>query len=199
MTGQRFGRVLVLGPGGRQGTTPRWRCVCDCGRELFVQGASLRTGRQQSCGCLKSETAATLHRKHGLTASPEARIWSTMKQRCMNPNNASFSEYGGRGIRVCDRWADSFESFLADMGPRPSPRHSIDRIKNDKGYEPANCRWATRSEQNSNTRRNVFVFDGAETVTLTEWARRRGVHVMTAWHRYQRGRLPGPSTPHSID
>jgi hypothetical protein len=100
-------------------------------------------------------------RKHGLSYAPEYRAWQTMRLRCLVPTNAAYADYGGRGITVCDRWKDSPENFLADMGPKPSPKHELDRIDNDRGYEPSNCRWVTRSENDRNRRSTVWVtFDG---------------------------------------
>lgn len=187
MTNKRIGRLFVAGLGDVQGTTPRWRCVCDCGKEVFVCGSDLRAGKQKSCGCLRTEQSVTLNTIHGKSRSVEAHIWNAMKQRCSNKNNIAFQNYGGRGIDVCERWKSSFESFLQDMGPRPSNSHSIDRRDNDLGYTPDNCYWATGIEQASNTRRNVFVPDGDESVTVMEWCRRHGVHPQTVYNRIRKG------------
>lgn len=151
MTGRRFGRLLVISYAGRpRPSQHEWLCNCDCGTEIKVDGARLRKGSTTSCGCLRNELNATRFVTHGETNSPEYTSWVGMKGRCLNPANPKYERYGGRGISVCDRWRDSFEAFLEDMGHRPSPAHSIDRRDNDGNYEPGNCRWATPVEQQRN-------------------------------------------------
>lgn len=165
LTGQRFGRLLVLSVAGHE-ITPcrhgrrgqlRWSCVCDCGRDATVVGLRLRNGRTRSCGCLKVDpsTRTTTHgatrRCNRLNSTPEYRSWRSMRARCEQPKHIGFHLYGGRGIRICERWT-SFENFLADMGPKPGPNFSLDRIDVDGNYEPSNCRWATPVEQSNNRR-----------------------------------------------
>lgn len=147
LTGKRYGRWSVLGPGDDY---EHWRCRCDCGTERDVGHASLRKGFSRSCGCLKLEMVRKVNKTHGLTRTPAHRSWVAMRQRCYNPKTTRYSRYGGRGIKVCDRWRYSFEEFLKDMGQPPSDRHSIDRIDVDGDYEPGNCRWATPLEQRHN-------------------------------------------------
>ena len=118
--------------------------------------------------------------------TPEYRSWVGLRNRCMNPKNKQYPEYGGRGITVCERW-QKFEHFYADMGPKPSPQHSVDRIDNDKGYDPANCRWATQTQQGNNKRSNVLLTFGGVTMTLTEWARHIGVKETTLRRRLDKG------------
>lgn len=130
-----------------------WCCRCDCGTERTVSGKDLRYGKSRSCDCLKLEQAAERLIIHRLAYHPQFHAWQQMRERCRNPRDPAYRNYGGRGITVCDRW-QNFTNFLTDMGARPSPIHSLDRIDNNGNYEPGNCRWATRSQQNRNTRRN---------------------------------------------
>lgn len=155
LAGQRFGRLLVIerqvAPTQGNRSVP-WVCKCDCGNILPISSQSLRNHRTQSCGCLNRENLANGGGKlrHGATrhriVSPEYRIWIAMRQRCSNPKTNKYARYGGRGISVCRRWG-RFENFLADMGLRPSRKHSIHRINNDGNYTPGNCVWATPKEQ----------------------------------------------------
>lgn len=154
-TGNRYGRLLVLGKSPLQPTEHAyWLCRCECGTLVSVAGGQLRKGRVRSCGCLNLDSLRA-RRTHGKTIGGHHRvfrIWNAMKQRCHNPKQPHYERYGGRGITVCEEWRNSFEAFYRDMGDPPSPAHSIDRIDNDRGYEPGNCRWATPLEQRHNRR-----------------------------------------------
>jgi len=151
LTSQRFGRWTVLGSSASR--RERWDCRCDCGTTRSVRGSTLVAGESRSCGCLQREIAAALTKEtHGQSRTALYGTWNMMIQRCTNPHVERYPLYGGRGIKVCERWRNDFAAFAADMGPKPSPQHSIDRTNNDGDYEPGNCRWATRSEQQRNTR-----------------------------------------------
>lgn len=183
--GDRYGRWEIIQETERQrssaGRSCRMvECRCECGTIREVKLGSLRQGKpSQSCGCLQREAAREnghRNRTHGVSHCPTYVSWSMMKQRCYNPNEVEYASYGGRGITVCDRWLDSFESFLEDMGERPSLRHSIDRYPDNSGnYEPGNCRWATQRQQNRNRRSNVLLTFHGETMCISEWAERIGL------------------------
>ena len=166
LTGQQFGRLTVIEriANDKRGST-RWLCDCQCGCQREVSGRGLKHGKTKSCGCLWRENSAVMYREigkanrtHGHTPVGNHSViyvtWSSMKQRCTNPRHGSFKNYGGRGIKICARWLNSFENVFADMGERP-PERSLDRIDNDGNYEPSNCRWATIHQQNANKRRPV--------------------------------------------
>lgn len=183
LIGQRFGRLVVVSRASNQGRQTRWSCACDCGGRKVAQSSNLVRGLTASCGCLHREKSSSAVRTHGKTGTPEFISWMQMRARCSNPRLRSYPRYGGRGITICDQWAHSFESFLADMGPRPTPRHSIDRIDVDGPYSPENCRWATTAEQARNTSTNRIVVVDDIAAPLIEHCERRGIDYKRAHRR----------------
>lgn len=155
LTGQRFGRLVALSyiPDRRRigGPEGAWIVQCDCGTYKAVRPYLLTSGQQQSCGCLRREMSSVRMRTHGKTNTFEFNVWTAMRKRCRYTKHPKYHLYGGRGIKVCDRW-DTFANFLADMGECPFPKGSIERLDNDKGYEPTNCIWLPKSEQSKNRR-----------------------------------------------
>lgn len=156
--GDRQGALLILAKGDpKDRRNSSWVAQCDCGKRFTIGQPSLRAGAQ-SCGCLRDTTTSARNFKHGRARSPEYNSWAGMKARCYNPKTKHYAMYGGRGIRACDAWRKSFIAFFSDMGPKPSPAHSLDRYPDPNGdYEPGNCRWATAQEQIENTRRVIRV------------------------------------------
>ncbi len=197
LTGQTFGRLTVLErslPNHPSGGV-QWKCRCACGNVVTVIASNLKK-RSTSCGCWKKESAGNImrgkpspQRTHGMSGTPEYNIWNGMKQRCSNENDPNYRRYGGRGISVCERWLgeQGFVNFLADMGPRPSDEHSVDREDNDGNYEPSNCYWATDTEQANNKSSNRKMTYNGETLNQAEWCRRTGIHQATMNNRLKSG------------
>lgn len=194
ISGERFARLLVVGLSGRVNGKIRWECACDCGKNVIVAGSNLKNGHTQSCGCLHAERTSESHLKHGLSETPEYFAWRSARSRCKDHKHPEYPRYGARGITMCDRWINSFEAFLSDMGPRPAGM-SLDRIDNDgpytgpcPEYPNGNCRWSTIQEQNSNQRKTIRITHNGETLSLKEWARKFGIHYSVLRKRYETGR-----------
>ena len=186
-------------PSGKQWSAgATWLCQCVCGKTKVVLCSNLRNGSTKSCGCLSATMQSKNQTIHG--NPPEYSVWAGMIQRCYNPKEtASFSRYGARGISVCDKWKCNFLSFFADMGPRPSPKHTLERIDNDGNYEPSNCRWATRTEQARNRRSTRYIEFRGQTKPLAEWAEVLGISVWKLRWRLDRGlELATDYEPHKV-
>ena len=185
LSGLVFNRLTVTAIASARSTQGgmRWKCLCSCGNKTTIAGTCLQSGNTQSCGCLKEVAIVT----HGMCGTPTYHSWATMQQRCVNKNNTGYKNYGARGIKVCERWIGSFERFYADMGKRPSTKHTIDRIDNDGDYTPDNCRWATKNEQVRNIRSNVLITHEGTTLCATDWSSRTGIHINTIRYRFHAG------------
>lgn len=184
LTNRQYGRLTILHFVGRYGRRYFWQAQCVCGNRAVVDSANLKKGTK-SCGCLNFDRIF----KHGLSGTLEYGIWGSMRDRCNNPQNPSYEQYGGRGIKVCERW-DDFNLFLADMGKKPSPIHSIDRINNNGNYEPDNCKWSTPKEQSYNRRTTCLLTVLGNTLPITAWAERINLAPSTLKARLYRGWLP---------
>jgi len=186
LRGHQFGRLQVVSFACVENKHARWNCVCVCGNTHVASGVNLRKGNVKSCGCALLEA-----KKHGGAhrgkKSSEYLTWVSMRQRCQNPKNKRYDRYGGRGIYVCERWG-LFDNFLRDMGAKPSPTHSIDRVNNDGPYSPENCKWSTTKEQTSNNSRNISVVYDGRSMTLMQAVELTGrVRYGAALYRYRRG------------
>jgi len=188
LTGQRFGKWTVLGkavsPPGYEHQN-FWHCRCECGTEAARKGGQLRYAEKrgvrqscQRCGAIDAQTT------HGKSKTPEYKVWASMLDRCRNPAHKAYARYGGRGIVVCPQW-ENFEVFIADMGRRPSDRHSLDRIDNNGPYSPNNCRWATQRTQARNQERNIRLTHNGKTQTVMCWAEETGLSHALILRRIQ--------------
>lgn len=184
LTGQKFGRLTVIKRVENKNKQTYWLCRCECGNEKDVNAGNLKSGNVRSCGCLRHETST----KHGMRNSRIYEIWRGMKKRCFNKNYKHFNDYGGRGITVCDCWKNDFMSFYNwSMLNGYVDDLSIDRIDNNKGYFPENCRWATIKEQANNTRANRFLTYNGETKTMTKWCEILNMKCTTLFTRLKLG------------
>jgi len=191
LTGKTFSRLFVVGLAGRNNSgTHLWECLCQCGATTSATRGNLKNGHTKSCGCLRMDVSFQINLKHGHAhkgeRTPTYRSWDAMKDRCLRQECEAFKHYGGRGIKICERWLHSFENFLADMGECP-PGLTIDRKNNDGNYEPDNCRWADRKTQANNNRRNRIMEFNGERLTASQWADKLGIRSRTILERINNG------------
>lgn len=189
ITGQTFKYLTAIKPVGSGKGGVVWECRCKCGKTTNATAKNLRSGNTKSCGCLNSERLIARNKAgalHGMTGTPTWATWDNMIQRCTNPNHKSYKRYGDRGIEVCPAWRNDFLTFYKDMGERPAGM-TLERIDNDKGYEPGNCRWASPLEQANNRRNNISLTVGGVTDTLANWSRKTGIGQKTIMYRIKNG------------
>lgn len=191
LVGHKYGRLTVLSKAGKNHRGEvSWKCHCDCGTLATVRAGHLRSGNTQACGCLgveRHKAAGEANRTHGHSQRTRTyTVWVSMKARCYNRDHNRYHRYGGRGIRVCDRWVGSFENFLSDMGECPAGMQ-IDRKDNDGDYEPGNCQWSTAGEQANNRSTNRIVVYQDRSMTLAEASREYAVPYETLKQRLNRG------------
>jgi hypothetical protein len=209
ISGVRFGKLVAVSverrSGGGTRKPPLWKLECDCGGVRFAEKGVLITGRIDCCsGCAKKRSAR-LHQQAGFGArgvdcvnfkhggairgnhTKEYKTWESMIRRCEMPSQRHFDRYGGRGISVCERWRHDYKAFLADIGPAPSPSHTIERVDFDGNYEPSNCRWATMAEQARNRSSNRMLTFNGRSLTMIEVAESCGVKYGTLWRRLKLG------------
>lgn len=179
--GARFGSLTFICVAPSKGRGAEWLVRCDCGETKSLKARNVNSGHAASCGCRRGGVT-----RHGMADTPIHNIWSSMIARCTNPRDSGWKHYGGRGITVCQRWR-TFENFFADMGERPSDKHSLDRINNDGNYEPGNVRWATDAEQQRNTSRTRRVTLHGRTMCVKDWARELGISSAVVYTRMHKG------------
>ena len=182
LSGKNFGRLIVLEQCGRNSDKRiLWLCSCICGNSVVISGKLLSNGDTKSCGCLRKQ----LMTKHGHSRTRVYRTWQNMIQRCLNPLNKSYADYGGRGITICQRWL-TFDNFLEDLGENPT-NQTLDRIDNNKGYDKSNCKWSTPKQQSHNRRDNCLVTHNSRTQCLATWAEEVGISRAVIQYRLNRG------------
>jgi hypothetical protein len=195
LSGKTFGRLKAIIKSENRNNKVHWECICECGNKAIVSSWKLSSGHTKSCGCLQKEMASKANFKHGHSSYPnggnptkEYNTWAMMLRRCSpKAYKTERKSYFEKGITVCDRWKNSFENFLFDMGKAPTQKHSIDRINNNGNYEPENCRWATKKEQTRNRSTTSFIFANGERKSIGEWANITGIPYKRIHARLQRG------------
>lgn len=188
--GKTFGRLLVLKEIKNNAGISLLKCICNkgtCGNVVLINKTNVLNGNTKSCGCYKSDVSRDRLLKHGKLKTRVYRIWKAMKQRCYNEKHDSYKYYGGKGIKVCDEWCNSFEAFLNDMGEPPSDNHTLDRIDSFRDYCKENCRWATWAEQQINKRNIVFYFHEGRAMNLTAWCRELNLDYEKCYKRIRSG------------
>jgi hypothetical protein len=198
--GQCFDRLTVVSSARNAKGWILYNCRCLCGNPKTVGAYDLKHRRVRSCGCLHRELCWKRLRTHGMSGSPEHRAWKEMIRRCYAKTRPGYKQYGGRGIRVCSRWRKSSTAFLRDVGPKPSPQHWLDRVNNDRNYEPGNVKWSTRSESANNKQQSVWMTYNGLTLTMLDWSKRLRIKYSTIRARRRRGwtdeeALSIPSSP----
>lgn len=188
LTGMRFGRLVAISPAPNKDRRTMWLCKCDCGNTCTVRTDYLKNGMTKSCGCYQKDARYTNHLIHGLTDHPIMRTYRHMLSRCYNPNVPNYDRYGGRGITICDEWREDFMSFYTwSILNGWAEGLSIDRIDNDKGYSPENCRWTTMDVQANNKSLNRKITYGGKTLTVSEWAKECNIPYFTLYARFKSG------------
>lgn len=183
ISGQRFGKLVAIKQAQNLTGRTMWLCVCDCGSHKTIRGDHLRNGKIRSCGCSTRE----FNSKHGRSRTPTYKCWQAMKDRCYNPNNAQYKDYGARGIFVCDEWIDSFTNFFYQMGNRPKGM-TIERIDNEGPYCKENCKWASRQAQSVNRRNNLFYTIKGKKKCFKHWCEDLGIPYSTGIYRLKHGK-----------
>jgi len=186
LEGLKFGRLKVIGFAGIDSKRTIWICRCECEKIVKVWAGDLKNSTTKSCGCIFSESITKHGYLKGRKTTSTYNCWASMLQRCNNPKDPKYPDYGGRGIKACQRWQDSFENFLSDMGERPEGL-TLERIENNNGYYKENCRWATRKEQSNNTRRNHHLTLNGVTMNTTQWGEKLGIDGRTIRARIKKG------------
>ena len=189
--GTRFNRLLIIELAEKRKTLSGrlnylYKCKCNCGTIKVIFESMLKSGRTKSCGCLRKEVRVQCMKTHGMTKTKTWKAWSAMKDRCTQKNSKHYKHYGGRGIKVCERWKNSFENFLEDLGEKPDG-FTLDRINSDGDYSPENCRWASLKEQQNNKRNNRILEFNNQRKTMSEWADFVGIKYNTLRSRLERG------------
>ena len=197
LEGKKFGRLSVIKYSRIKNSDTMWECKCDCGKTKEIAGTMMKDGSIKSCGCFKREHLGKSVYKHGMRDDPFYKIWCTMRYRCSNKKQKGYKNYGGRGIRVCDSWRvflnfkkDMYEKYLIHIKKHGNKNTTIDRMENNGNYCKNNCKWSTRIEQNSNTRRNTIIEFDNKKLTMSEWARRIGVDRSTIYYRVFTAKWP---------